>query len=96
MDVKFKNNIKIKKEEAVNLYKDYLNSNKNNSQLIFEAINDDPTNPEIAMKYLKSLKKIDNITKAQFYDVISKEQLTNINIKKVFNNREIFFYLVEY
>ena len=89
-------NTESMKLKAQNLYFQYMKSPNTNYELIEKAISLDPTNSDIVFEYYRKQKSNDSNMIIKFFDVLTKEQLINFNIKKKMNNREIFFYLINY
>ena len=56
----------------------------------------DPTDPKFAYEYLCKQKEINQDLKTKFYDTLSSEDLLKLNIDKKMNNKDTFYYIINY
>ena len=84
----------LKKLKASKLFKDYTLSKECN--LIEKCVELDPTDPKFVYEYLCKQKEINQDLKIKFYDTLSTEDLLKLNIDKKMNNKDIFYYIINY
>ena len=84
----------LKKLKASKLFRDYALCKEYN--LIEKCVELDPTDPKFVYEYLCKQKEISQDLKTKFYDTLSTEDLLKLNIDKKMNNKDIFYYIINY
>ena len=84
----------LKKLKASKLFRDYTLSKEYN--LIEKCVELDPTDPKFVYEYLCKQKEINQDLKTKFYDTLFTEDLLKLNIDKKMNNKDIFYYIINY
>jgi hypothetical protein len=86
------------KKLSIDLKNKFIENRRKNINLIEKSLELDETNPDIVFEYVK-IKGINKENIKKYYDILTKEQINALNIetlKKNMNNKEIFFYLLNY
>ena len=83
-----------KKKQASKLFTQYNLSKDEN--IIKKCVELNPIEENLIYEYLCKQKTITIDLKINFYDALSKEKLSQLKIKKTMNNKDVFYYIIEY